>query len=338
VGEGALTFASDARQSLKGTLAVEDLDLTPYVSTFRLLTGDRDWNRLPINVEMLKRVDVDLRLSAARVTLGKVKLGRTAIASNLRHGTLSVAIGESQAFGGVIKGSLALASAASGGDMKARLQFAGVQLDQCLDLLMGTRRVEGKGDLGFVVEGTGGSIYDLTKALNGTVTLTSSKGAIAGINVEQLLKRLERNPLAARGDFRGGKTPYDLLAVKLKVTDGIARVEDVRLEAATLRLGLAGSASIPARDLDLTGTATLVAGPAGPNPEFELPFVVQGRWDDPLVWPDVQLLIRRSGAAAPLLNAVRNRLQRERARQQAAQEPASATRPAASAPKSPVGQ
>ena len=30
-----------------------------------------------------------------------------------------------------------------------------------------------------------------------------------------------------------------------------------------------------------------------------------GTWDDPLFWPDIQLLIRRSGAAAPLLDRVR---------------------------------
>ena len=34
------------------------------------------------------------------------------------------------------------------------------------------------------------------------------------------------------------------------------------------------------------------------------------RWDDPLLAPDIQMLIRRSGAAAPLLDAVRNRLKR----------------------------
>ena len=38
-GEGVLTYVADGRRTLQGTLAVEDLDLTPYVSTFRLLTG-----------------------------------------------------------------------------------------------------------------------------------------------------------------------------------------------------------------------------------------------------------------------------------------------------------
>ncbi len=110
------------------------------------------------------------------------------------------------------------------------------------------------------------------------------------------------------GDFRSGKTPFDTLTVNLKVTQGTANVEDVRIEGPTVRLALAGSASIPARDLDLKGIASLLSGaPGAVTATFELPFVVQGPWDDPLVLPDPQSLIQRSGAAAPLLDAVRNR-------------------------------
>jgi AsmA protein len=304
-----LSYAADGRHTLQGTLAVEALDLTPYVSTFRLLTSDRNWSRLPIDLDALNNLDVDLRLSAARVTADNVKLGRTALAANLRDGKLSLAIGESQAFGGVLKGSLALAKSSAGADLRAQLQFADVALEQALGVLMGSRRIEGQGSVGVTVDGAGRSVYDLTRKLNGTVTMNSHKGAITGINVEQLLKRLERNPLAARGDLRGGKTQFDTLMVNLKVTDGIANVEEVRLEAPSLRVTLAGFSSIPERDLDLKGTATLLS--SDPSTAFDLPFVVQGPWDNPVLWPDVQLLIRRSGAAAPLVDAVRKRLKRE---------------------------
>jgi AsmA protein len=56
---------------------------------------------------------------------------------------------------------------------------------------------------------------------------------------------------------------------------------------------------VPTRDLDLKGVATLISTASAD--EFELPFVVQGPWDDPIMLPDAQSLIRRSGAAAPLL-------------------------------------
>ena len=88
----------------------------------------------------------------------------------------------------------------------------------------------------------------------------------------------------------------------------------MKLEGGAIRLAVGGSASIPMRDLDLKGTAALVSASAESAPSFELPFVVQGRWDDPIMLPDAQSLIRRSGAAAPLLDAVRDRKTRDTVR------------------------
>ncbi len=309
-GEGVLALAGDARPMLQGTLATELLDLTPYVSSMRLLAGgDRSWDRKPIAVESFSSVDVDLRLSAARVNVANAKLGRTAVAVNLRGNHLTVAVGESEAFGGVVKGTFALAHSQAGADVKAQLQFANVDLDQSLGEMFGFRRVEGKGNLGLAVDSTGKSVYDLTRGLNGTANLVSNKGAIAGINVEQLLKRIERSPLSRGNEFRTGKTPYDTLNASLKITRGTVNVEDIRIEGPTVRLTMNGSASIPDRDLDLRGAASLVT--ASSAPPFELPFMVQGPWEDPVMLPDAQSLIERSGAAQPLLDALRKSNARE---------------------------
>ncbi len=303
VGDGVLTF--DGRQTLQGTLAAGSLDFSPYVSTVRLLTGgEHGWDSKPITLNRLNGIDIDLRLSAARVTLGSAKLGRTAVAANLRGGRFTLAIGESEAFGGLIKGTLELARSPAGADLKTQLQFAEVDLDQCLGELFGIRRLEGKGNLALAIESSGGSIYDLTKALNGTATLSSRKGAIAGFNVEQLLRRIERRPLSGSGNFRIGKTPYETLTVVLKIVNGIANVEDVRMSGSVVGLDMTGSASISARELDLRGTASLLSAAV---PAFELPFMVQGPWDDPIMLPDPEIRLQRSGAAAPLLDAVRNR-------------------------------
>ena len=315
-GEGVLAFANDGRQTLQGTLAAEGLDLTPYISTVRLLAGgERGWDSEPIALDGIEGVDVDLRLSAARVTIANARLGRTAVAANLRGGNLTVAVGESQAFGGVVKGTFALAKSTAGADFKAQLQFADVDLEQCLGEMFGIRKLDGKGNLGLAIESSGSSVYDLTKALNGTAGLTSRKGAITGFNVEQLLKRIERRPLSGGGEFRSGKTPYESLTVNLKINHGIANVDDVRMEGPSVGLAVTGSASIPARELDLRGTASLLSSTAGGAgaavPAFELPFKVQGPWDDPIMLPDPQIRMERSGAAQPLLDAVRNRDSRE---------------------------
>ena len=311
VGEGVLSLSGHG--VLQGTLATESLDLTPYISTVRLLggAGDHGWDGSPIMLDGIEAIDTDLRLSAAGVTIANAKLGRTAVAATLHHGQFTVAIGESEAFGGMVRGTLGIAKSTAGADLNARLQFSNVDLEQCIGELLGIRRLEGKGNLAFAVESSGASVYALTKGLNGTATLASRKGAITGLNIEQLLKRIERSPLSGGGDFRVGKTPYDTLTVNLKIADGIANVEDMRMEGAVVGLGLSGIASIPAREVDLRGTASLlqagVATGQSPLPTFELPFMVQGPWNDPIMLPDAQSLIQRSGAAAPLLDALRNR-------------------------------
>jgi AsmA protein len=179
------------------------------------------------------------------------------------------------------------------------MQFADVDLDNCLGQVFGLHKVEGRGTLTVNLDGTGDSVLAVTHGLNGTATLNAGAGALTGINIEQLLRRLERRPLSGSGDFRSGRTPFDQLAINLKVSQGLVSIDEMRVVGPAVHLAVAGQASLPTRDLDLKGVATLIS--TASDDQFELPFVVQGPWDDPIMLPDAQSLIRRSGAAAPLL-------------------------------------
>lgn len=312
--EGVLSFATDGRQTWQGTLAADAIDLTPYVSTIKLLTAnDREWSRLPIDVEGLSNFDLDLRLSAASMTIGSAKLGRTATAANMRGGKLVVTVGESVAFGGVIRGSLGLARSEDGAEMKTQLTFTNVDLENCIGELFGLRRIEGKGDVAIALEGSGRNVLGLARTLNGSVTMEGRDGALTGLNVEQLLRRLERRPLSGGNEFRTGRTPFEKISVAIKIAQGIATVDDVSLQGAAVKLALMGQATIPTRDLDLKGTASLI-DPNSAQGGFDLPFVVQGPWDDPVMLPDPQILIRRSGAAAPLFDKLRDQRTRDAVR------------------------
>jgi AsmA protein len=304
--EGALTLSTDGHRTVQGTLAAEALDLTPYVSGVRLLaTNERNWDQLPIALDGLADFNLDLRLSAASIKISGAQLGRTAVAANMRGGKLDFTIGESQAFGGVAKGTLGLASADGGGgvEVTSNMQFVDVDLDNCLGQLFGLHKLAGRGNLALNIDGAGSSVLALTSTLNGTASVNAHGGALTGIDVEQLLRRLERRPLSGNGDFRSGRTPFDQLAINLKINQGVVSVDDMHIDGPAVRLAVAGQASVPTRDLDLKGVATLISGATAD--EFELPFVVQGQWDDPILLPDPQSLIRRSGAAAPLLDAVK---------------------------------
>jgi AsmA protein len=314
VAEGVMTYANNGRQTLQATLAADALDFTPYISTFRLLaSGARDWNRQLFDLNSLSTTDLDMRLSAARVTVGSSKLGRTAFGANLRGGALALSVGEAQMYGGIARGSFGIARTDAVADVKAQFQFTDVDLQACASELFGVTKLSGRGNLNVSLMASGASPYGLATSLGGTATLTGHDGAIAGFNAEQLLKRLERRPLSGGGNFRSGSTPYDTLTIAVKFADGIATAEDVRVESPATRLTLTGTASVPAREYDLKGIASLVSAPNA-APGFDLPFVVQGPWEDPLIFPDPESLIRRSPASAPLLDAVKDRKTRDAVR------------------------
>ena len=78
-----------------------------------------------------------MRLSAARVTIGPTRLGRTAFGANLRGGALALSVGEAQVYGGIARGSFGIARSDAIADVKAQFQFTDVDLQACASELFG---------------------------------------------------------------------------------------------------------------------------------------------------------------------------------------------------------
>ena len=197
--EGVLAFGIDGRPTLQGTLAAETIDISSYVSTVRALTHDRARVERPAD-----RAQQPHRLRSRPASVGRArsllpgaKLGRTAIAATLRGGRLTLTIGESQAFGGMLKGSVGVARAEAGVELKAQLQFTDVDLERCLGELFAVRRLEGKGSLDLTVEGAGASVLALTRTLNGQAKLLARQGGARRASVSS----------RCCGGWSGGRCP-----------------------------------------------------------------------------------------------------------------------------------
>ena len=241
--------------------------------------------------------------------MSNAKLGRTAIGANLRGGHLVVTIGEAQAYGGVIKGSLALANVDAGVDVKSQLQFSDVDLESCLGQLFGLRRLEGKGNIAFAVEGSGDSVLGVTRTLERHRDADRARTARSPASMSSsCCAGWSGGRCPAAANSAPAARPIDKIAVGLKIEQGTAdgRGHDDRGAG-----GAAGARPAPPRsrqrELDLKGTAALVAAcPAG-RAAVRAAVHRAGSWDDPIMLPDAEALIRRSGAAAPLLDAVARR-------------------------------
>jgi AsmA protein len=304
VAEGALSYATTGRQSFQGTLAVDSLDLSPYLSTFRLIADNaRDWDRHSLVLGWLKGWEADVRLSAARVQLAGAELGRTAIAASMRSGRLVVTVGEAQAFDGVITGSIAGASSEAGVDFSSQMRFSGVNLERCLGQLFGFNHLDGSGNLIFALTSRGHDVQELAGNLNGTVQIAATDGWFSGLNVEQTMQRLQRSLLSTNGDIRSGRTPFDRLNISFRIVQGLATIDDVALEGPSVRLAVTGTASVAQREFNLAGTAHLNNAAADAASVFELPFIVRGQWTSPSIVPDTRAMIEKSPGMRSLIEA-----------------------------------
>lgn len=312
--DGGFTLKRDGnRTTLQGTLASEAADLSVYGGILQLTSSDnRDWNRAAIDTSLLQNLDVDFRLSCGKLTIGKIEISKAAIAIGVKNRQLTAAIGEGQFYGGTLRGNAVWNMAESKPALKIDANLANFDLERGLGGLTGFRRLEGKGNLTLAITSRGKTVHELASALSGKVQLAMKQGALVGINAEAVLRRLERRPLSGTGDLRGGKTPFDRLAAILEIEGGVAELSSFDIESQILKIRLAGETSVVRRDYDLRGTASLIRAAQGTTQvAFDLPFLIQGNWDNPYLLPDPEALIRHSGATAPLLDAVRGRAARE---------------------------
>ncbi len=206
VAEGVMTYASNnGRQTLQATLAAGNLDFTPYISTFRLLaSGARDWNRQLFDLNALSTTDLDMRLSAAQLTVGKTKLGRTALGANLRGGALALSIGEAQMYGGIARGSFGIARSDAVADVKAQFQFTDVDLQSLASEMFGVTKLSGRGNLNVSLVASGSSPFGLAQSLDGTATLTGHDGAIARLQCRAAPEAAGATAVVRRRQFPAG--------------------------------------------------------------------------------------------------------------------------------------
>ncbi|OYX88851.1 MAG: hypothetical protein B7Y71_00280 [Xanthobacter sp. 35-67-6] len=311
--EGALSLRLDgSTPTLEGTFAADAIDLSPYGPISMTESRGGDWDRSRLNPNLLSRFNLDLRLSAARMRIEDSIMERVATSAMLRSGHLVLALGTAQAWGGTVRASLDVMEDPQGKGMALRFKGdgTGIALDRALGDLLAIRRIEGVGDLEADLSGTGRSYFELAQSLSGQVNLQAANGSVTGIDVAQVMRRIERRPLSGGGDLRGGRTPFDRLTARISLASGVATVHTADILGKQVNLLLKGEVDVGARDIDLQGHAILLTSPSGSErqgPPFDLPFIIQGSWQSPFVMLDPRSLIERSGAAQPLLEAVRNR-------------------------------
>jgi AsmA protein len=278
---GALPYA-------KGALAVDRLDLNPYLGIARGSAPEPGWSAKPISLSILSDANADLSLSANALTVKKLKISNANLTINLQGGKLDASLDKIALYGGQGQATVTVDSRAPVPTFENHLTFVNIQTGQFLSDTLGVGTILGTGNLRLDVTSRGKSSNDVMHALAGTGAVAIRNGQIHGIDLGAMARTVQTIVGSSAGAVNG-VTGFSTFGGNFAISDGVLVTNNLALSGPIITMTGHGAVDLGNRTIDfhlapkagIGGNATNAVGVA-------VPIRVTGTWDHPKYGPDLQ--------------------------------------------------
>lgn len=292
--------------AVTGTLAFQALDLRSLISTFIPLPAGGDDR---IDTGFINQLDLDLRLSAQNATLGAVNLANLAAAIQVSGGQATFDIGDAKAFNGSLQSTIQITQGPDGAN--GELRFNGTDVDSAaLVSAFGMQPfLTGKGNVSLNLKSPLDRWPTLLENASGTISLELGQGQMQGFDFNDFLGKVRSQRFFALERKQDASLGFNKLSMKAGIAEGVATLENARVETGNGVLTLAGIVPFLDKSLALSGEIAFPApqnqgqpqtqngakpqnspapGQPAPTPPPAQPpinFFVGGSWDRPFISP-----------------------------------------------------
>lgn len=274
--------------SIAGTLAFDTLDLRSFLSAFTPLTSAGGDEVSEIDIAIADQMALDLRLSAARATVGSIGLTDVAATAQVKDGLAAFDISDATAFGGTLQAGMRL-------DHTSDVETAGLRiLASDIDgAIFGaatgfpTLVPTGRGTISVTLNGPAKSWDSLLQQADGSISASFGPGAIKGVDMAAFLTRASQAGFFALAEVAKGEFPIKAAELKAELANGVARIETADIRSEAHDVWLAGLVPYVGGGLALSGKVF----PGGADRAVTRPeatFFVGGSWNVPFVSPILQ--------------------------------------------------
>ncbi|WP_207260391.1 AsmA family protein [Desulfovibrio sp. Huiquan2017] len=293
-------------------LEAGEVDVDRYLPLGRAVGGaSRAWTRgeLPdgavLPAEILRRLDFDLDVKAAGLSLGGARFTNVAASAVCRAGLLTVDPLSAEGYGGVVRvaGNVDVQQ----GEPVVRIRSTAAHLDVggLARDVTGGAEYAGILDCAADLNGRGERAPELLGTLGGELSFKLSDGVFPGVD----LVRMARTTHSAKGrdtveSTRTDATRFGSIAGTATVKDGIVSNKDLEVKAPGLRADGHGAFSLVTRKIDYMVKAKLVPTGEGQGGKSSgelfgimVPIHVTGTIDEPHYWVSVQEYAKALGGA-----------------------------------------
>ncbi len=292
---------SGERPAVVASLGIDRVDIDAYLGppppTPNGAEGIDAWSGAPIDLSGLGALDARLALAANEITYRNVKTGKARIDAILKDGQLIANLTDMDFYDGKASGEVVLSTSKGAAVVQGRLSAKGVDGYRLFKDFAGLERLSGSGDLSVSLAARGKSQRELVSTLNGAAAVRFTNGAVRGIDIAGMVRDLGSGVLKGWGKADAKDTGFALLEATYTLSDGVATGKDLKLAGPLVRMTAIGSADLLQRRLDYKVQPKLVAalkgdGAADAPGDLPVPVVVEGQWDHPDIYPDIEGMLK----------------------------------------------
>ena len=306
-GSGGIVYDdAGARPYVRGSLALKDLDLNPYLGPAgeqaaaqaqapgaSPATG-QDWSDAPIDLSLMKLADVYFELGTGSIRYHDIKIGKSALNLQLKDGLLTAALTELALYGGHGQGRVVIDGSGKVPAISESFNLQNVDMDLLLRDADGITVLSGPASLDMTVAGHGLSQRAIAQSLTGRGSIHLDKGAIKGVQILDLVQTATK--ILTLGLAGGGnETDFDRFDASYVINDGVLTSQDLQLVSSDLPVNGKGSVDLPRRQVLYRLTPKIIG--------LAVPVDITGKWDDlkfqPDYWGPVQSLFGGNSGEPP---------------------------------------
>lgn len=240
---------------------IDKLDADRYITKSEPGAKPAAGGDTPIDLSALKPLNANGEarlgwLKVANIRTSNVRLNLKADAGQVALSPFSADLYQGSMAGSLNVDARATPAIALKQDMK------GIQIGPLLVDAINNDMLDGKGTLSLDVKTQGATVNALKKALNGNAAVVLAEGAVKGVDIAGTVRDI-KSKFNFKGNAIGAdqkkKTDFSEMTASFKITNGVARNDDLSMKSPLLRVTGSGDIDIGGETLNYTARPTVVA-------------------------------------------------------------------------------
>jgi AsmA protein len=312
-GDLAITLADAAPPYVKATLALDALDVNPYLAAPQTpgaadaakgVDVKQGWGNAKIDQSGLKAINADLALTTGPLLFQKIKIDRSAIDVAVKDGVMRATMKQLALYGGKGSGTLVLDGRGDGLRLQNDLAVDGLAAKPFLTDAMGLDKIEGAARITMSIAGAGATQQAIMNTLAGKANFAFTNGAIVGVNLGLIASQIQ-SVLTGAAIGPAAKTDFGQMGASFAIARGVAHTNDLRVVNPVISITGSGDINLAQQSMDMKivpTTAKSGKGVAQGLGGISVPFHVTGPWAKLKFAPDLGGLVQ--GKVSQELNKV----------------------------------